>query len=204
MKSKIRFSFARFTDSELETKASFILQSMTGNPNFTTPLPTLPDLQLSLTSYSTALVNAKDRSSLNVAEKNQARYILEAQMGQLGLYVMNVANGDDVILTSSGYTPAKMREPVIIPNPGQVTLSNGKSSGELNSAVKAVPGAKSYSHQITPDPITPASIWKNVISSRSKNTFKGLLPGKQYWVRVEAVGAQNQTSLSPASSIFVQ
>lgn len=170
---------------------------MTANPNFTTPLPTLPDLQISLTVYSAALVNAKDRSSLKVAEKNQARSILEAQMGQL-------ANGDDVVLTSSGYTPAKMREPVIIPNPGQVTLSNGKSSGELNSAVKAVTGAKSYSHQITADPITAASIWKNVISSRSKNTFKGLLPGKQYWVRVEAVGAQNQTSLSPASSIFVQ
>ena len=204
MKAKIKFSFSRYTDSELETKAEFILQSMTGNPNFPNPIPTLADLQIALTVYSAALVNAENRSNQTVVDKNQARLVLEGLLGQLAMYVMYLANGDISILTSSGFSTTKVPEPKIIDNPGQVTLTNGKSTGELISYVKAVDGAKSYSHQITTGPVTAASVWTNVTSSRSKMLFTDLQPGKLYCVRIEAVGSQNQTALSPVSSMFVQ
>ena len=204
MKGKIKFSFIRLTDSDLETKAGFILQSMTGNPNFLTPIPTLVDLQTALTIYSSALVNAEDRSRLRIAEKIQARQNLELLLGQLGMYVMYIANGDDVILTSSGFTLANVPEPQTIANPGQVTLSNGVSSGEMLAIVKAVYGAKSYIHQITANPLTDNSVWTNVTSSRSKMRYSNLKAGSKYWVRIAAIGSQNQTSVSPASSMYVQ
>lgn len=204
MKIKIKINFSRYTDSDLETVAGFILQSMTGNAHFPSPIPTLAELQTALTTYSTALVKAEDLGRLNVAEKRQARRQLELLLGQLGMYVMYIANGDEVILTSSGYSLAKEPEPQNIANPGNVTLGNGVSTGEMVASVKAVAGARSYIHQITADPLTPESVWQSSTSSKSKMLYSNLQPGTKYWVRIAAVGTSDQTTYSPLSSMYVQ
>ena len=204
MKNKIKFNFSRYTDSDLETKAGAILQSMTGNPNFPSPIPTLAELQTALTNYSNALVNAADLGKLNVATKNQCRQTLELLLGQLGMYVMYIANGNAVILTSSGYSLAKEPEPIALENPGSITLSNGITSGQLVATVKSVPGAKGYLHQITPDPMTPQSQWVSTASTRSKKVYNDLQPGQKYWVRIVAVGTEEQLAYSPESSMYVQ
>ncbi len=203
MKNKIKFNFMRLSDSDLETKAGFILQSMTGNPHFLTPIPTLADLQTAVAAYSAALVNAADKSRMKVAEKNQARQTLELLLGQLGMYVMYIANGDEVILTSSGFSLAKTPEPQIIANPGSVSLTPGVSVGEMEAFCKTVAGARSYNHLITPAPLTEESVWESTSSSRSKMRYSNLVSGEKYYVRIEAVGSQNQRTLSPESSMFV-
>lgn len=204
MKNKIKFHFSRYTDSDLETKAGAILQSMTGNPHFPSPIPTLAELQTALSNYSAALVNAADLGRLNVATKNECRQVLELLLGQLALYVMYIANGNAVILTSSGYSLAKEPEPVPLENPGSITLSNGITSGQLVASVKAVTGAKSYLHQITPDPVSPTSQWVSSASSSRKKVYNNLQPGQKYWVRIVAVGTEEQLAYSPESSMYVQ
>ncbi len=139
---KLRINFAKFTDSDLETKAQQILQDMTGNPAFAAPIPTLAELTVAINAYSVALVNAANLGRINVAEKNKCRLTLELLLSQLGMYVMYIANGDVAILTSSGYNLAKEREASVITNPGSVTLGNGISTGQMMAAVKAVKGAK--------------------------------------------------------------
>lgn len=201
---KVSINFSTYTDSDLETKAEMILQNMTGNPAFANPIPTLAELQTATENYSVALVKAANLGRTDVAEKNKLRTQLELLLGQLGMYVMYIANGDAAILTSSGYSLTKTPEPQYITNPGNVMLSNGITSGELTSTVKGVKGARTYLHQITADPLTADSVWESTAGSRSSFTFQNLQAGKKYWVRVAAVGSGHQIAYSPNSSQFVQ
>lgn len=201
---KVSINFSSYTDSDLETKAEMIIKNMTGNPDFKDPVPTLADLQTVVTAYSNALVKAANLGRSNVAEKNKLRRQLELLLSQLGMYVMYIAKGDAVILTGSGFTLTKTPEPLYITNPGNVSLNNGITSGELVASVKAVKGARSYLHQITPEPLTAESTWESNAVSTSSFTFKNLQPGKKYWIRVAAVGSGRQIAYSPNSSQYVQ
>jgi len=201
---KLRLNFARFTDSGLLTKARQILQDMTGNPYFTNPIPTLADLQLAIDAYSVALVNATDLGRLYVAEKNATRQSLEMLLAQLGMYVMYLANGSDVVLTSSGFDLVKQREVAAITNPGSVTLGNGISTGQLTTLVQAQAGAKGYSHEYTLYPVTPESVWTSNPSSRCKTTFTGLEAGKKYAVRVGVLGTNEELAYSGIATMYVQ
>ncbi len=202
--TKIKTAFSGYSDSHLETKADSILQNMTGNVNFPSPIPTLIELATALAAYSIALTKAADLGRLNVAEKNKARNTLELLLGQLGMYVMYIANGDEAILTSSGYSLAKANEPQYISFPGVVELVNGITSGELVASVKAMKGARSYNHQVTPDPLTPESVWDSTTTSRRSYTFKNLEPGKKYWFRVAVIGSDEQVAYSSYASQFAQ
>jgi hypothetical protein len=117
---------------------------------------------------------------------------------------MYIACGDAALLTSSGFDLVKDKEPVVLANPGMVTLHSGRSSGELMSVSRSVKRARGYTHQITPEPITPESVWVSHHSRHCKITFSGLEPGKKYAVRVLVLGSRDQEVCSPVSSRYVQ
>lgn len=201
---KINLSFIGYSDSDFLTKGALILTSMTDNPNFPTPTPAIAEVSTAVGNYNEALNAAAGLGRVNVALKNKARKDLEAVLKQLGLYVMSVANGDAAMLTGSGFTLSKMPEPRHITNPGNVTLRNGVTSGELVNAVPTVPGARVYYHEFTDAAPTPETVWVRNQSSRARYVFTGLTPGKQYWVRVAAVGPGEQIAYSTVSSQYVQ
>ncbi len=201
---KVSTSFSGFTDANLETKAQLILASMTGNPAFANPIPTLAELQTAVTRYSTDLVAAAALGRTNVANKNASRQLLENILAQLGMYVMYIANGDEAILISSGYSMLKSPEPIYITNPGNVTLSNGITTGQMMSVVNAVSGARTYLHEICTEQPTAATVWTSNPSSRRQFTFTDLVAGKQYWVRVGVTGSGEQLAYSPIANQFAQ
>ena len=201
---KITLSFRPYSDADFLKLAVFILKSMTGNPAFTDPIPTIAEVQAGVTNYSEWLSAASGLGRNNVAQKTKARFDLEALLQQLGMYVMYVANGDAAILTSSGYMLTKMPEPSYISNPGNVTLKNGVTSGELVDLVKNVDAARVYFHEISDTAPTEATVWTRNQSSKARFVFTALTPGKQYWVRVAAVGSGEQLAYSSVATQFVQ
>ena len=201
---KITLNFARLRDSVFENKAKHILESMTDNPNFPDPIPTLVQLQTAITNYSNALVAAAELGKNNVANKNKYRSELELLLFQLGMFVMFVANGNVTILISSGYTLSKEPEPQHLENPGMVMLENGISTGQLVATIKKPAGARSFAHEICDEQPTPATVWNSTPTSRSSFVFNGLLPGKQYWVRVAVTGSAGQIAYSTVSTQFAQ
>ena len=201
---KISLNFSRYSDADFQTKATFILTSMTDNSYFPTPVPTLIEVQDAVAKYSEDLTAAAGLGRNNVAEKNKSRGELTALLVQLGMYVMFIANGDAAILTSSGYTLNKMPEPRYISNPGNVTLSNGVSAGELADSVKKDKNVIMYFHEITDQLPNDNTAWTRVQSTKCKFVFTGLIPGKQYWVRVAALGSGEQIAYSTIATQFVQ
>ena len=204
--SKLSLSFTKYTDAELETKAAHILDCMTANLFFVepVPVPALTDVKAALTKYSLDLLAAKNLGRTNVAAKDQSRKQLQPLLSQLGVYVMLVANGDKPALISSGFTLLKEHEPSYITNPGNVTLSNGISSGQMVASAKSVKGSKSCVFGLSLEMPGEDTLWMDTTTSASKYVYKDLVPGKQYWVRVAVVGSRGQVAYSPVASMFVQ
>ncbi len=116
---------------------------------------------------------------------------------------MYVALSNLAILVSSGFTVAKYPVPVYIQNPGNVTLLNGVTSGELESKVKAVEGCKLCLHEISDSGPAENTVWNSTTCSRSRYRFKDQVPGKKYWLRVTATAAGQQNAYSTPASQFV-
>lgn len=202
---KISTSFGNYSDANLEQKAEYIHEQMTANAGyFPTPDPTLAALKDAIAAYSTALVAAAGLDRTLVALKNEKRQSLEVILAKLAMYVMNVALGNVAMLTASGFTLLKQGEVQYITNPGNVTITNGITSGELVASVPSVKGARSYLHQISTVAPTDSTQWQTATTSKSKFTYSDLEPGKQYWIRVAVIGSRGQIAYSPVATQFAQ
>ena len=197
----VHVSFSKYTDADLETVCNAIMQSMTENSNFLTPVPVLAEIKTVLEDYSGAKAEAASRDRNKVAAKNTVRYQLVQMMGQLGRYVNTIADGDLEKLISSGLVVSKMPAPryVGIPQNLQVIPAG---TGKLKTQVKGDKNAISYKHEITADPLTEESVWTSVITSRSKFTFTKLEQGKKFWGRVIAIGSNDQSESSTEISQY--
>lgn len=201
---KVSINFIKFTDADLLTKADHIRESMADNPNFPDPLPSLANVSTAIDFYRTALIAAGDLGRENVALKNERRKTLELLLQQLGMYAMTIANGNVAILTGSGFTLTKEPEPRYITNPGNVTLTNGVTTGEMEARVTKVKGATHFLHQIATELPTEQTVWTSTPSSRCKFVYTDLTPGRQYWVRIAAVASGEQIAYSPVATQFAQ
>lgn len=201
---KISNNLNKYSDAALLALALQIEQCITGNANFPTPNPSFIVLGGGVTVYKDALTVAADRSRKNVALKNAARKELQLLLIQLGSYITNVANGNPALLAESGFPLTKIREARVMGRAGNVTLTQGPSSGQLEASIDTVFAALRYLYQIVDVAPTEATVWSAEAVSNSKYTFTGLIPGKQYWVRVAAAGARGQLCYSPVATLFVQ
>lgn len=201
---KISISFDRYSDINFQKKGQFIYDSMKDNTIYAELATAVAGVKTSLDAYIQNLQAAESKDRNAVALKNESRQQLTALLKPLGLNVMAIANGNEPALVSSGYSLVKRPEPRYITNPGNVTLSQGLSSGEMISAVAAVAGAKSYVHQITTEYANDQTVWVSNTSSTSRFLFTNLIPGKQYWVRVAVIGSRNQVVYTSAATWFAQ
>lgn len=110
-----------------------------------------------------------------------------------------------MVIRSSGFRLNKEPEPTPpVGTPQNVQVSDGRNPGELNASCDRVPGARSYLFQYTLDPLAENPVWASVVSTKRRAVLKNLSSGKRYYVRVAAVGANDQTAYSNAVSRIVQ
>jgi hypothetical protein len=201
---QIRIAFKQFSDLRLRKKGELIYGSLDGNLIYAALAALLATVKVVLDRYIADLAAAATNDRDAVAQKRKSRTELVELLKQLGLAVMAEAKGDEAALISSGFTLVKERETRYITNPGNVTLTQGVSTGMLVCMVKPITGAKSYVHQIATELPTEDSMWTSVTSSNSKYVFEKLTPGKQYWVRVAVIGSRNQIAYSNVATWFAQ
>lgn len=201
---KIRISFSRFTDVNFRKNGEHVYDSLVNNTAFVTLATLLVVVKTALDKYTADLAAAATNDKNAVAQKNQSRFELTALLQQLGLAVMAEANGNEAMLISSGFTLVKTREVRYIANPGNVTVSQGITSGQMISMVKGQKAATGYVHQMTTELPDDNTAWISKNSSSSKFAWEGLVPGKQYWVRVAVIGSRKQIAYSTVAVWFAQ
>lgn len=113
------------------------------------------------------------------------------QCHNLGNYVF-IAKNNSVIAEKSGFTVSKEKSPLPpIEKAAGLELTDGQNAGELMFSFTKVMGSKSYIYQISLDP-SDETKWTTAYGTTRKYLFTGLESGKKYYVRVVALGTNNQ------------
>lgn len=200
-KSKLATGFTRYRDTELEIKASFIVDCMEENPNFKTPVPALTIVSNAINTYVVALRNAESGGKATVAIKNEERKNLEDLLTKLSLYVEAYANNNEVILLSSGFSLIKERGIVgVLPKPHNFS-ANPTEKGSIALKLASIHRAGSYLFEYrlanTQNP------WQIEITTKSSLKIIGLQSGEEYEFRVAGVGTDPDRVYSDIISSFI-
>jgi Fibronectin type III domain len=190
--AKVKLELQKKTDSELVAFAEAHKAAMTGNANFTTPLPAPATFDTALTNMKNALAAlAAARTALATAmtNKENARDGLEGVLTQRGDYVDLTANGSESIIESSAFGVRGPAAPVgELPAPANLVSTYGDNEGEIDLSWNPLRGAKSFEIECKIN--NDAGTWQKVkTTTDSRYTVTGLIAGTVYAFRVRAVGA---------------
>jgi len=186
--------------------AGQIVAAMTGNPNFTTPVPSLADVT---TKKNTLMTASSDADNKRVASKNATDVSADAEsaidliLTQIALYVENISAGDVTKISSAGMSVKDAAVPVgqLYP-PLALSCMAGNNDGEIDLNWEPVHGANSYVIQMTTDPNVPDSWAPKANATESYAVILGLTSGNKYWFRVAGMGAAGQGAFSGAESKY--
>ena len=197
--------FSQLSDPSFGNKASGIQIAMTGNAGYPTPIPAIADIGTMVFDYIGKLSVAQSRDRNAVAAKNQVRLLLSENLKMLGNYVTLTANGDRLMLISSGFDLNKRGETVpLLYKPRNMQVADGENQGESFVSVDGIREAKSYLYQYTLDPLLENSIWITRSGTARSFTFTNMPLSIRYWYRIGAVGTNGQLIYSNAVSRMLQ
>lgn len=200
---KLTYGYKVYRDSSLIVFGYRVNGKMKGNASFTDAPEALAELDKTLPVYQD--VNAK--STMGDDELRETRKALRtktlALLAILAEYVTGKANGDPLIIVSSGFELNRARGTKAM-KPIQELNVAIERAGEAATSVKRVAGAKVYVHQYTTDPLTSESVWVNKVTTGPSYTFTGLTSKEKYWFQVIAVGVNDQQTASTPVSRVIQ
>jgi hypothetical protein len=202
---RITNGFDQLSDSKLVSRATEILQAMTDNINFVQPEPSLIVVSDAIQDFRTALAAAQTRNKYDVDTKDIKRQELIDIMHNLANFVLFKSKLNVIVAASSGFSIARQSSSSTeISKPKNVKLTDGINAGELIVSFDRVPGAKSYLYQYTKEPLTSASVWESINGTVRKATIKNLQSKERYYVRIAALGINNQIVYSDVVARVVQ
>ena len=194
-KTKVKLNLSVKSDTDLLTFAQGHATAMTGNANFTTPLPPAAAFTAAVTGFSTALgafTTAQAAAKLATTNKDSARDALEALLTARGNYVeltASTAADPKAVVESANFSVKAAPAASQIPDPvTNLAITAGDNAGELDLQWDPSNFATHYNVQISPDPITPTSWISQPDVTKSKAVVLGLTSGARMWVRVRAAG----------------
>jgi hypothetical protein len=116
---RVLLSFCRLAVAMLIVFARSVIEKMTGNSFFTTSNPSLSDVGTATDDLEKKAALAKDGGKTAKSNLKKSKKKLNDLLRQLAWYVESTANGDEKIMTSSGFplskTPgASQRDPFFV------------------------------------------------------------------------------------------
>lgn len=166
---------------------------MTGNPNFTTPIPTLATITTAVNNLETAYNAALGGGKVLKATMRDKEVILDSLLIQLSHYVEATANGNETVILSAGMEPRTQGGGRKITG---LTIQRAEGGVKLLTPHKA---NHAYVWQMVEDPLPsedetdPTHTWEQIgISIKSSFIKDSLEIGKKFWFRVANIGKDGQ------------
>ncbi len=184
----VRLGLSRMTVLGFLQFVEYIIQQMTGNVNFTTPVPTLAVIKLKMIDYKQAITDAQLRVPGAIELRNQLRLELSILLKDLANYCVQVSNGDVTIFSTSGFQ--MKRTPIPAPDPlapvMNLRMESTGTDSELRLLFKSVPYGKSYEVWMSPANDTNFTYLTTI--SAQRYLMRELTPGTRYFTKVRAIG----------------
>ncbi|HEY6463328.1 MAG TPA: fibronectin type III domain-containing protein [Polyangiaceae bacterium] len=179
-----------------------VLQKMTGNPAFPTPVPPLAAISAALTDLQTAEAAALNRGKGAAAARNAKRAVLVALLQQLRTYVQNVADASPeqaaVIIPSSGLAVRKTPTHVA----RTFTATQGALSGQAKVTAVSAGHRASYEWEYSVD---GGKTWIAApVTLQAKTTIGGLAAGTTVQFRNKAVTKGGEGDWGQPVSLIVK
>jgi hypothetical protein len=194
MNNILNSGFSKLSPEALAAKTSAIMAACTNNPNFLQTDPTMAEVQAKLDALNKALSMPKGQARDEAVEATRTG--VEQILADLADDLENEAKGDLVKLATTGFdlrkAPVHSGDSPTIPLNLHVRLTG--VTGEVQALFSASDRATGYQLQTSYDPVNGPWIDSPPFSSSRRVILKGLIHGKDVWVRVRAVGPNNTMS----------
>jgi hypothetical protein len=198
MKAKVNLGLSKMSILVKIGNARHHVTSMTGNQNFTTPLPSLASITAAANALETAFNNAQGGNSTLTSLMHDKEAVLDNLLSQLANYVEIVANGVDTIILSAGMKVKGKRGVMtskyfarLSDHPGEIILRAPADTSKRAS----------YLWELSTD----RNNWALAgVSTKTTFTVRNLNSGTRYFFRVAAVNKLGQGAFSDPISIVVQ
>jgi len=188
---RVSRGFGQINNGALEAFTANVITSMTGNPEFPTPLVPMADLTAGLNAFSQAIADALNGGRLETAKRNAARQALLGLLRQQAAYVDGVAL-DLTTLLSSGFEAVNQnRAQIPLPKPVIDRVENPQSA-QLALRLQPVPTARAYEVRIS----YGTNGWQaaGIFTQARKIVLNDLTPGTTYTVQARAIGGSTGAS----------
>lgn len=202
MKKLVRQGLSRMPIAKKIVKARFIVTSMTGNANFTTPNPPLATITANVNALETASIAAQGGGPDDTANMRAKEVVLDLSLKGLGAYVEGVANATPItaeaIILSAGMEVKGQGGHTAI----DFDVQSTGNPGEVKLLRKAI-SRGSYEFQMCTDPASEAN-WQKIYSgTRGRITKSGLTIATRYYFRATAIDKNGVGPWSDVKSIIV-
>ncbi len=203
-KQKVITNYTRTRQDALATVTQAMHDALDANPDF----PALPVLmaayQALIDDYKLKLATAEHGTPLQTAEKNASKSLLLQATSKNGVYINATANGDEVKLQGSGYTMARIPQPVgPFAVPTVFTVLPDRQPGRGNIEFGGQPGA-AYLIRYTKDVNVDRNLWPTTIETRRSFSVDGLVSGDRYTFIGAYKGASNVLNFTAPVEVVVQ
>jgi hypothetical protein len=139
------------------------------------------------------VVDAKVALQGLVEAKDTARAEVEEVLRTAGREVDEAAKGNVETIHLGGMQATSDRQLSHMEQVEGLDVTAGDAEGALDVQWEPEPGAKVYEVQISTDTATPPGNWVHKLSSpKSRCQLTGLTSGSKVWVRVKAVGPNDE------------
>ncbi len=200
-----KFGFSHLSVAVFLVFARNVLMKLTGNTNFPTTAPLIPNLDAAIETYADAVDAALNRDKIKIAERNAKREIVENVLKTMAGIVMGVTSDREVLLTS-GFEITDGRGPLT--PVGQVQGLRYEFIPGVSGTIKfrwqrssCREAALFVLEQTTGDPTSEQTVWTVVdMPKKCSCTITGLTPGVTYSWRVYGIGALGPGGKSEAIS----
>jgi hypothetical protein len=188
--------------AEIVSIAKAVVVSMTGNPAFPNPQPTLAAINAAIADLETAEAAAKARTHGAVATRNQKRKALVTLLEQLRGYVQTVADADGeraMALIQS----AAMNVKKVTPRAQRVfAVKQAALSGAVTLVTPSAGHRSSYEWEFSAD---GGKTWQALPPTiQAKTSMTGLVAGATYSFRYRSVTRSGAADWSAPVSVVVK
>jgi hypothetical protein len=192
--NRLNRGFSELPNTDLDNVAAAIVSALTGNTNFPTTNPPLASVTAAVSDYQGALtMSAGPARNTRV---RSTRSTLTTLLQQLAANLELIPNVTDAQLATTGFTlrRAATRTEAALEVPQNVRLKHTGISGQLKVMFDPAPRAKGYVIEYSLDPNTDQWTHADIFSGARGVVLSGLARGKDYWVRVRALGPGHSKS----------
>lgn len=199
MKANIKLELKTLTPVRLAALMRNVAEKLDGNPHLPVPPVSAAALKAQEEVFTAAILEAIEGSLASKLRRNALEGEARNSLRRLADYVRMMAQGDVVILASSGFELAKASgPPQVMGTPVLKTARMSGRSGELELRWSGVVNRRTYHVYMTKgDPTAHDVEWTLTgITGKIVHCVQGLEPYKAYWFCVSAIGALGEGSKS--------